>query len=54
MQSKQASASFLKKSSKKLLFIGCRAVQRHGLKSRIFFASFFSKKEVLAFLEGLS
>jgi hypothetical protein len=52
MQSKQGSASFLKKrlpagGIKKLLLVGRRAVQRQGLKSKSFFASFFSKKEVL-------
>ncbi len=47
MQSKEESASFLKKRSKKLLLVGRRAFQRQRLKSKSFFASFFSKKEVL-------
>jgi hypothetical protein len=46
---KEASASFLKKRSKKLSFtVGFGACVAGARRSESFFASFFSKKEVLA------
>jgi hypothetical protein len=48
---KEASASFLKKRSKKLLRIaGCGDAGAATPRSKSFFASFFSKKEVLSYL----
>jgi hypothetical protein len=41
---------FFEKRSKKLLLLGRGGAASRGPNSRSFFASFFSKKEVLAFL----
>jgi hypothetical protein len=47
---KEASASFLKKRSKKLLLaVGVGACRAGARRSKSFFASFFSKKEALVF-----
>jgi hypothetical protein len=54
---RKASASFLKKRSKKRLLLvpfGRSRAARNGLESKSFFASFFSKKEVLTCLAGIA
>jgi hypothetical protein len=49
-QQEKASASFLKKRSKKLLLTaGCGTAVANARRSKSFFASFFSKKEVLTY-----
>jgi hypothetical protein len=51
---KEGSASFLKKRSKKLLSVKVLGPARGEANEQSFFASFFSKKEALAYLPSAS